>query len=72
MSKQMNLRSYAVARVLFCGLALAVSLPCWAATLTVTNTNDSGAGSLRDAIASAGTSKTTTSAGRAELWPGGQ
>jgi hypothetical protein len=34
--------------------------PAYAATLTVTNTNDSGAGSLRDIIASAGAGDTIT------------
>ncbi|MBV9676860.1 MAG: hypothetical protein JO185_11035, partial [Acidobacteriaceae bacterium] len=34
-------------------LVLAGVLPAWAATLTVTNTDDSGAGSLRDTIATA-------------------
>ena len=35
-------------------VALLTALPASAATITVTNTNDSGAGSLRDAIATAG------------------
>jgi hypothetical protein len=66
MSKPMNLRTWemnhrngegiraAAVRFLVCGLAvLASAWPCWAAPQTVNNTNDSGPGSLRDAIASA-------------------
>ena len=38
---------------LLCGATIAAMQIAHAATITVTNTNDSGAGSLRDAIATA-------------------
>ncbi len=44
--------------VLLCLLLMWGAAPVSAATLTVTNTNDSGAGSLRDALASAGAGDT--------------
>ncbi|MGH3087081.1 MAG: Ig-like domain-containing protein, partial [Rubrobacteraceae bacterium] len=39
-----------IAAVFFATVALAFASPAWAADFTVTNTNDSGAGSLRQAI----------------------
>ncbi len=52
-------RRAAMVHVLACGLvALAGAWPCWAAPLTVTNTNDSGSGSLRNAIATAASGDT--------------
>lgn len=36
----------------FVGLAMSLLLPAWASAATVTNLNDSGAGSLRDAVVS--------------------
>src|SRR6266496_133247 len=51
-----NISPAAIAAALFC----AVAIPAHAATITVTNTNDSGAGSLRQALADANNGDTIT------------
>lgn len=52
-------RRHTILHILACGLAvMAGVLSCQAATLTVTNTGDSGPGSLRDAIATAASGDT--------------
>src|SRR6266404_7917043 len=51
-----GIRSAAIAAVLLC----AVAIPAHAATITVTNTNDSGAGSLRQALADVNNGDTIT------------
>ena len=51
----MSRNSFAVRLVLVCFSAALLTTSVWAATFTVTNTSDSGAGSLRQAILDANT-----------------
>jgi len=64
-----RIRSFVVALIVVPALFLAMSGLARAATLTVTNTNDTGAGSLRGEIlaASSGDISTSTSAARSRL-----
>jgi len=62
-------RRYILAIFLIVGLLSVMVIPAQAATITVINTNDSGAGSLRQAIISAAAGATTFSPAAVPLVP---